>query len=122
VSGATSSPTPPTGGPSCSPSGPTRSGRAWDISKLLGPAKWTYFYLYAILDVFSRYCVRWTVQHRESGPIAEALIAQAIAQQQVPPDQLTVHADRGSSMTSKPVALLLADLEVGSQCSSWFSR
>jgi putative transposase len=85
---------------------------SWDISKLLGPAKWTYFYLYAILDVFSRYCVGWTVQHRESASVAEALIAQAIAQQQVRRDQLTVHADRGSSMTSKPVALLLADLGV----------
>jgi putative transposase len=83
---------------------------SWDITKLLGPAKWTYFYLYAILDVFSRYCVAWTVQHRESGPIAEQLIAQAVAQQQIARGQLTVHADRGSSMTSKPVAFLLADL------------
>ena len=85
---------------------------SWDISKLLGPAKWTYFYLYAILDVFSRYCVGWTVQHRESAGVAEALIAQAIEQQQVGRDRLTVHADRGSSMTSKPVAMLLADLGV----------
>jgi putative transposase len=85
---------------------------SWDITKLLGPAKWTYFYLYAILDVFSRYCVGWSVQHRESGPIAEQLIAQALGQQRVGRDQLTVHADRGSSMTSKPVAFLLADLGV----------
>jgi len=85
---------------------------SWDITKLLGPATWTYFYLYAILDVFSRYCVGWTVQHREAGPIAEALIAQALDQQQVGRGQLTVHADRGSSMTSKPVAFLLADLGV----------
>jgi putative transposase len=85
---------------------------SWDITKLLGPAKWTYFYLYAILDVFSRYCVGWTVQHRESGPVAEQLIAQAIEQQRITRDQLTVHADRGSSMTSKPVAFLLADLGV----------
>jgi putative transposase len=85
---------------------------SWDISKLPGPAKWTYFYLYAILDVFSRYCVGWTVQHRESAIVAERLIAQAIEQQQVARDQLTVHADRGSSMTSKPVAMLLADLGV----------
>jgi putative transposase len=85
---------------------------SWDISKLKGPAKWTYFYLYVILDVFSRYCVGWTVQHRESAGVAEALIAQAIEQQQVGRDQLTVHADRGSSMTSKPVAMLLADLGV----------
>ena len=85
---------------------------SWDISKLKGPARWTYFYLYAVLDVFSRYAVAWTVQHRESGPVAEQLIAQAIEQQQIPRDQLTVHADRGSSMTSKPVAMLLADLGV----------
>ncbi len=85
---------------------------SWDISKLRGPAKWTYFYLYVILDVFSRYVVGWTLQHRESGPLAEQLIDQALLQQRIGPDQLTIHADRGSSMTSKPVAFLLADLEV----------
>jgi putative transposase len=83
---------------------------SWDISKLLGPAKWTYFYLYVILDVFSRYVVGWTVQHRESGPIAEALIAQAVEQQRIERGSLTVHADRGGPMRSKPVAFLLADL------------
>jgi putative transposase len=83
---------------------------SWDITKLLGPARWTYFYLYVILDVFSRYAVGWTVQHRESSSVAKALIGQACEQQQIGPDQLTVHADRGSSMTSKPVAMLLADL------------
>ena len=85
---------------------------SWDISKLKGPARWTCFYLYAILDVFSRYCVGWTVQHRESASVAEALIAQAVEQQRITRHQLTVHADRGSSMTSKPVAFLLADLGV----------
>ena len=85
---------------------------SWDITKLLGPAKWTYFYLYVILDVFSRYAVGWTVQHRENAALAKALIAQACEQQQIPRDQLTVHADRGSSMRSKPVAFLLADLAV----------
>jgi putative transposase len=85
---------------------------SWDITKLLGPAKWTYYYLYVILDVFSRYVVGWTVQHRESASVAEQLIAQAVAQQQAAPGQLTIHADRGSSMTSKPVAFLLADLGV----------
>jgi putative transposase len=85
---------------------------SWDISKLKGPATWTCFYLYAILDVFSRYCVGWTVQHREAASVAEALIAQACEQQRIARDQLTVHADRGSSMTSKPVAMLLADLGV----------
>ena len=85
---------------------------SWNISKLLGPAKWTYFYLYVILDVFSRYVVGWTVQHRETAPIAEALIAQAIEQQQITREQLTVHADRGGPMRSKPVAFLLADLGI----------
>lgn len=85
---------------------------SWDITKLLGPAKWTYFYLYVILDVFSRYVVGWTIQHRELAQVAKQLIAQSIEQQDVEPDQLTVHADRGPSMRSKPVAFLLADLGV----------
>jgi len=85
---------------------------SWDITKLKGPAKWTYYYLYVILDVFSRYAVGWTVQHRENGHVARDLIAQVCQQQNIAPDQLTVHADRGSSMTSKPVAFLLADLGV----------
>jgi putative transposase len=85
---------------------------SWDITKLKGPAKWTYYCLYVILDVFSRYAVGWTVQHRESGQVAKELIAQVCQQQQIARDQLTVHADRGSSMTSKPVAFLLADLGV----------
>ena len=85
---------------------------SWDITKLLGPATWTYFYLYAILDVFSRYVVGWTVQQRETGPIAEQLITQTLTQQRIDRGQLTIHADRGSSMTSKPVAFLLSDLGV----------
>ncbi len=85
---------------------------SWDITKLKGPAKWTYYYLYVILDVFSRYAVGWTVQHREDSQVAKALIAQVCDQQQIDRGQLTVHADRGSSMTSKPVAFLLADLGV----------
>lgn len=85
---------------------------SWDITKLLGPAKWTYYYLYVVLDVFSRYAVGWTIQYRESAQVAKQLIAQAIAQQGVAPGHLTVHADRGSSMRSKPVAFLLADLGV----------
>ena len=85
---------------------------SWDITKLKGPATWTYFYLYVILDVFSRYAVGWTVQHREDSLVAKDLIAQVCEQQHIAPGQLTVHADRGSSMTSKPVAFLLADLGV----------
>jgi len=85
---------------------------SWDITKLLGPAKWTYFYLYVILDVFSRYVVGWMVAHRESAALAEKLIRDTCTRQGIVPGQLTIHADRGSSMTSKPVALLLADLGV----------
>ncbi len=85
---------------------------SWDISKLKGPAKWTCYQLYVILDLFSRYVVGWTVQERESAALAEALISQAAEQQAIGREQLTVHADRGSSMRSKPVAFLLADLGV----------
>jgi putative transposase len=85
---------------------------SWDISKLKGPAKWTYYNLYVILDVFSRYAVGWTVQHRENAVLAKALIGQAVEQQQIERGQLTVHADRGIAMRSKPVAFLLADLGV----------
>jgi putative transposase len=85
---------------------------SWDITKLLGPQKWSYFYLYVILDVFSRYVVGWTVQPRESAALAEQMIAQAVQQQKIGRDQLTIHADRGSSMRSKPVAFLLADLGI----------
>ena len=85
---------------------------SWDITKLLGPAKWTYFYLYVILDIFSRYVVGWMVAPRESAGLAERLIRETCAKQGITPGQLTLHADRGSSMQSKPVALLLADLGV----------
>ena len=85
---------------------------SWDITKLLGPAKWTYFYLYVLLDVFSRYVVGWMVAHRESAALAHKLIAQTCERHAIARGQLTLHADRGSSMTSKPVALLLADLGV----------
>lgn len=85
---------------------------SWDITKLLGPAKWTYFYLYVILDIFSRYVVGWMVAQRESATLAERLIDATCAKQGIQPGQLTLHADRGSSMKSKTVALLLADLGV----------
>lgn len=85
---------------------------SWDITKLLGPAKWTYYYLYVILDVFSRYVVGWMVATGESAALAEHLIAETCAKQGIPSGQLTIHADRGSAMTSKPVALLMADLGV----------
>jgi putative transposase len=85
---------------------------SWDITKLKGPAKWTYFYLYVIIDVFSRHAVGWMVATRESAALATQFIAETCAKHAIPPAQLTLHADRGSSMKSKPVALLLADLGV----------
>lgn len=85
---------------------------SWDITKLLGPAKWTYYYMYVILDVFSRYVVGWLISEQESAQLAEQFIAQSCFKQDICQDQLTLHADRGSSMTSKMVAHLLADLGV----------
>jgi len=92
----------------------TRANEVWssDTTKLLGPAKWTYFYLHVLLDIFSRYVVGWMVAHRESASLAKKLIQEISNKQAIRPGQLTVHADRGSSMTSKPVALMLADLRV----------
>ena len=85
---------------------------SWDITKLKGPVKWSYFYLYVILDVFSRCVVGWMLADRESSQLAKRLIKDSFHKHAVKPDQLTLHADRGSSMKSKPVALLLADLGV----------
>ena len=85
---------------------------SWDITKLLGPVKWTYFHLYVILDIFSRYVVGWMVTPRESSALAQRLIAETCATQGIVSGQLFLHADRGTSMTSKPVARLMADLGV----------
>ncbi len=85
---------------------------SWDITKLKGPVKWSYYHLYVILDIFSRYTVGWMIAHRESAALAKTLISQTCARQGIGPDQLTLHADRGTSMKSKPVALLLSDLGV----------
>ena len=85
---------------------------SWDITKLLGPAKWTYFYLYVILDVFSRYVAGWMIAHRESAELAEKFLEETILKQGIPPGQLILHADRGRVMRSKPVTFLLADLGV----------
>jgi putative transposase len=100
----------PGSSPSCWRAGPTSAGL--DITKLAGPAKWTWYYLYVILDIYSRYAVGWMVAYREAALLAERLLADTIAAQGVKPAQLTIHADRGTSMTSKPVAMLLADLGV----------
>ncbi len=85
---------------------------SWDITKLLGPQKWTYYYLYVILDIFSRYVVGWMLAHRESADLARRLIRETVVKQSVVEEQLTIHSDRGPSMTSHGVAQLLASLGV----------
>ena len=85
---------------------------SWDITKLRGAVKWSYFHLYVILDIFSRYVVGWMVSTHESAALAERLIKESIRKQGIERNQLTLHADRGSSMKSKTVAQLLADLGV----------
>jgi putative transposase len=84
----------------------------WDITKLHGPQKWTYYYLYVVIDIYSRYIVGWMVADRESSELAKLLLKTTMEEQGADPLKLTVHADRGSSMTSKPVAFMLADLGV----------
>lgn len=84
----------------------------WDITKLLGPVKWTYFYLYVLLDLFSRFVVGWLMAERESTDLAQVLIAESCTRQTIEPHQLTIHADRGAPMIAKSLALLLADLRV----------
>jgi len=85
---------------------------SWDITKLKGPGKWTCFHLYVILDIFSRYVVGWMLAQRESAQLAEQFIAENLQKENIAPGTLTLHADRGTSMRSKPVAALLIDLEV----------
>lgn len=85
---------------------------SWDITKLKSVTKWTYFYLYVIMDIFSRYVVGWMVAHRENTSLAKRLIKETCQKQEIEPDQLGLHADRGSSMKSKGVAQLLVDLGV----------
>jgi putative transposase len=85
---------------------------SWDITKLMGPQKWTYFYLYVIIDIFSRRVVGWHVADTESAALFKPLFLDAVAKHAVPPGQLTLHADRGPSMKAKATALMLADLGV----------
>ena len=85
---------------------------SWDITKLLGPEKWTYYHLYVIIDIYSRYVPGWLLATRETAELAEHFIAETIRKHNVVADQLIIHADRGTSMASKTVALLLADLGV----------
>lgn len=85
---------------------------SWDITKLRGPAKWTHFSLYTVIDIFSRYVVGWMIAERESAELARQLIATAAANQNIQPEQLTLHADNGKPMKAKTLALLLSDLGV----------
>lgn len=85
---------------------------SWDITKLLGPEKWTYYYLYVILDIYSRYVVGWMIASRETAALARELIEKTCAKQNIQRDQLIIHADRGSPMIAKSMALLMADLGV----------
>ena len=85
---------------------------SWDITKLKGAVKWSYFYLYVILDVFSRYVVGWMVAERDSATLAQRLIGETCERQGIAQGTLTIHSDRGAAMIAKSVALLLADLGI----------
>ena len=85
---------------------------SWDITKLRGPAKWTHFALYTVIDIFSRFIVGWMIAERESAELAKQLIATAAANQHIQPEQLTLHADNGKPMKAKSLALLLSDLSI----------
>jgi putative transposase len=85
---------------------------SWDITKLRGPRKWTYFYLYVLLDIFSRYVVGWLLAQRESAALAKELIEESTRKQGIKPGQLLVHADRGSPMVARSTALLMSDLGI----------
>jgi putative transposase len=85
---------------------------SWDITKLLGPAKWSYFYLYVVLDIYSRYVPGWMLARAENATLAKALLAETVDKHGIEPDRLTLHSDRGSPMTAKPFVFLMADLGV----------
>jgi len=85
---------------------------SWDITKLHGPEKWTYYYLYSIIDIYSRYITGWMLARAERASLAEALMAETIEKQNIKAGELTIHSDRGSPMIAQPVAHLLADLGV----------
>lgn len=85
---------------------------SWDITKIKGPAKWSIFHLFVVLDIFSRYVVGWMIAARETAELAEQFIADTVEKHNIEPGTLTLHADRGTSMRSKPVAALLVDLDV----------
>lgn len=86
---------------------------SWDITKLRGPVPWTYFYLYVIIDIFSRYVVGWMVAEKESGELAEVLISETCRKQEIQQGELILHSDRGAPMKARNVGQLLVDLGVG---------
>jgi putative transposase len=86
---------------------------SYDVTKLKGPRRGVHYDLFVMLDIYSRYCPGWMVVDQEDGQVAKAWLAEVAASQHIAPGTLTIHADRGSSMTSKPVAVLLADLQIG---------
>ena len=102
---------PPVAKPELLATGPNQVW-SWDITKLLGPAKWSYFYLYVLMDIFSRYVVGWLVADRECAALAQRLISESAQKHGIEPGQLTVHSDRGPSMTSKGVAQMLAEMGI----------
>jgi len=85
---------------------------SWDITKLKGPVKWSYYYLYVILDIYSRQAVGWMVATRETAELAKTLISQTCERQRISGDQLLIHSDRGAPMTSKALSLLMSDLGI----------
>jgi putative transposase len=102
---------PPAAKPELETTGP-RQLWSWDITKLKGPAKWQHYYLYVILDVYSRFVVGWLLAEVESAELAETLIATTCQREGIQPEQLGLHSDRGPAMQSKTIAQLLIDLEV----------
>lgn len=103
---------PPAAKPELLATGPNQVW-SWDITKLKGPAKWTYFYLYVILDIFSRYVVGWMLAQRESAELAQRLVRETLEKEGVAGgEELTIHSDRGPAMTSKALGQLLADLSI----------
>lgn len=85
---------------------------SWDITRMRGPVTWSYYYLYVMLDVFSRYVVAWLLAERESATLAQELVAAAYTKQTIEPGQLTIHADRGAPMMAKSMAMLMSDLGI----------
>lgn len=85
---------------------------SWDITRMRGPVTWSYYYLYVMLDVFSRYVVAWLLAQQESAALAQDLVAAAYTKQNIEPGQLTIHADRGAPMMAKSMAMLMSDLGI----------